>query len=244
VARITLKEIEENAKKHGWTLVSTSYKNLKTPLKFVCAEGHEIELPYQMVRDDWECPVCALNEFHVAESSDEVLQKKKGTYRILAIDQATHVSGWSIYDDGKPVRFGTFTTRGEKEIERISEVRTWLIQMIAMWNVDFVALEGIQLEKNFGVVVFQTLARLQGALMSAIYELEKPFDIYPVAKWRAFAKVKGRTRVDKKQSARIIIKQKFGITVADDVAESLLIGYYATNQTKHNVKRKIKMVKF
>jgi hypothetical protein len=80
--------------------------------------------------------------------------------------------------------------------------------------------------------------------MSAIYELEKPFDIYPVAKWRAFAKVKGRTRVDKKQSARIIIKQKFGITVADDVAESLLIGYYAANQTKHNVKRKIKMVKF
>lgn len=244
MAKITLDEVKERASLNGWKVLSTSYKNLKTPLKFMCPEGHEIELPYQSVRDEWSCPVCATNKYYDAGNSDEVIQKKKGTYRILAIDQATHVSGWSIYDDGKPIRFGTFTTTKQSEVERIDEVRIWLIQMVSMWNVDFIALEGIQFEQHFGVVVFQTLARLQGALMVTIHELEKPFEIYPVATWRKHAGVKGRTRTDKKASARFIVKQKFDITVSEDEADSLLIGDYAASKTKRNIPPKVKMIQF
>lgn len=100
--------------------------------------------------------------------------------------------------------------------------------MIANWKPDHIALEGIQFEQNFGVTVFQTLARLQGILMECCYEQHIEFTICPTNTWRNRVGVKGRTRTDKKRSAQLIIKEKYDVTATEDEADAILIGEYAS----------------
>ena len=67
--------------------------------------------------------------------------------RVLALDQATNVSGWSIYDNKELIAYGKVEFTQTNTIERISKVRQWLINMIENWKPDKIALEDIQLQK-------------------------------------------------------------------------------------------------
>jgi hypothetical protein len=58
------------------------------------------------------------------------LPKPKGATRILALDQATKITGYSIFDDGKLVKVGTFTTSSDDEIARVVSVKNWFISML------------------------------------------------------------------------------------------------------------------
>ena len=99
--------------------------------------------------------------------------------------------------------------------------------MIDGLNPDYVAIEGIQYEQHFGVVVFQTLARLQGILLETLYWEKIPYLVCPTNTWRAYCQVKGRARVDKKRSMQQIIKQNYDVSVTDDEADAIGIGKYA-----------------
>ena len=73
---------------------------------------------------------------------------KKGTdvQRILALDAATNITGYSIYDDKVLVGFGTFkATASLPATERINQVKNWLKAALKEWQPDFVGVENIQL---------------------------------------------------------------------------------------------------
>ena len=74
--------------------------------------------------------------------------------RTFALDQATHKTGWSVFDDGKLVTFGVFEVTDGDEIERFHKVKEWFISMVAAWKPDIVGIEGIQYQETFGVVTF------------------------------------------------------------------------------------------
>ena len=63
MSKIKIEDIKAAAKQHGWTLLSTEYKNLDTELTFECSEGHRIFAPYKKVRNKWECPICKENKY-------------------------------------------------------------------------------------------------------------------------------------------------------------------------------------
>ena len=107
--------------------------------------------------------------------------------------------------------------------------------MIELWKPDFVGLEGIQYQQNMGVTTFETLARLQGILMETLYELNIQFSICHTNTWRAYCKVKGRTRTDKKRSMQMLAKEWFDITVKDDEADAIGIGKYVAEVLNKNV---------
>ena len=107
--------------------------------------------------------------------------------------------------------------------------------MIELWKPDFVGLEGIQYQQNMGVTTFETLARLQGILMETLYELNIQFSICHTNTWRAYCKVKGRTRIDKKRSMQMLAKEWFDITVTDDEADAIGIGKYVAEVLNKNV---------
>lgn len=86
-----------------------------------------------------------------------------------------------------------------------------------------------------GITVFQTLARLQGILMETCYELDIDFHICPTNTWRHHCDVKGRTRADKKQSMKNLIKQWYDMTVTDDVADAIGIGKYLSDSSIDNI---------
>lgn len=237
MAKIKIEDIKSTAELHGWTLLSTEYKNLDTELTFECKEGHRIYAPYRKIRDKWECPICKENKYF--NFFEEIKPKKKGIRRTLALDQATHLTGYSLFDNDNLIYAGVFQASKDDEIERDIEIKNWLIQMINNWNPDMIGLEDIQLQqingKTIGVTTYRTLARLQGVLLAACTEQGVDWVCCPPATWRSHCGVKGRTRNDKKRSMQNLIKEWFDITVSDDVADAIGIGKWVSEKVNKTV---------
>ena len=237
MSKIRIEDIRKAAIEHEWNLISTEYKNLNTELSFICNEGHELNIPYKKVRDKWECPICKVNKYY--NFSEEIKPKPKNVQRVIGLDQATHITGYSIFDNEELIYAGTFEATAEDEIARDVQIQNWLIQLIHNWKPDVVGLEGIQLQqfndKMVGVTTYQTLARLQGILMATCYDLKVDYIVCPPATWRNHSGVKGRSRADKKRSMQNKIKEWFDITVSDDVADAIGIGKYINETHKKKV---------
>lgn len=237
MSKLKIDDIRKAAIEQGWTLISEEYKNLNTPMNFECEEKHKIYLPYKDIRNKWECPICKQNKYYNFNS--DLPRKRKEIQRTLGLDQATHITGYSIFDGAELIYAGTFETTEEDEIERDNQVKNWLAQLIVSAKIDIVGLEGIQLQqfnnKMIGVTTYQTLARLQGILMSLCAELNVNYVVCPPATWRAHCGVKGRSRADKKKSMQNKIKEWFDITVSDDVADAIGIGKYVNETHKKKI---------
>lgn len=228
--RITIEQIQEELSPDNWKIISTEYKNLDSELIFECSEGHRVYNTWKKIRTKRDCPICAQNQLKDIENN--IIPKKNNEFRVLALDQATKVSGWAIFSNEKLIKYGTFETQLENEIQRDIQIKNWLINVIKNWGIDFVALEGVQYEERFGVTTFATLARLQGILMSLLEEMEVQYTICHTATWRNFCQVKGKTRADKKKSMQLKVKEWYDITVNNDCADAIGIGHYAVNKTK------------
>ena len=226
MASINLTTIQEQLPE-GWKVISTLYKNLDTEMEFECAAGHKVFSTWKKMRSRAECPICK-EKTPLIDTT--IIPKKKGVYRTIGIDQATHISGYSVYDGKELIKFGTFTVNETNEIERDNIIKMWLCSIINNWQPDVIGLEGIQLQQNaargIGVTTFETLARLQGILMEACYEQKVPFVICPTNTWRAHCKVKGQTREAKKNSMRQLAREWHSVNVTEDEADAIGIGKY------------------
>lgn len=227
MARITIEEINRTLQPKGWKILSEKYQNLKTQMTFMCDEGHKVYTTWGQLRKKLFCPTCQANQYK--NMTKEIDPKPKGVCRVLALDQSTWDSGWSVFDGETLTRYGTFTATKKDEGERFVEIKEWFLSMCHNFKPNVVAIEGIQYQKNFGVTTFQILARLQGVIMATCVELEIPLEVCPTNTWRAHLGVKGRSRVDKKTSMKLIVKEKFDITVNDDCADAIGIGKYVAD---------------
>lgn len=228
MARITLDSIAQELSVEGWQIVSQDYKNLSSELEFRCAEGHQVFSTWAKIRQKRLCPVCENNKFKNLNTNSSIAPKTKGKDRILALDQASHTSGWAIFDGKELIQYGIYETKAATEMGRLHEVNMWFMSMIQNWKPDEIGIEGIQYQQNSGVTTFQTLARLQGILMETCTQLDVPFKICPTNTWRAHCGVKGRTRSDKKKSMQLLVKEWFDVSVSDDLADAIGIGKYVS----------------
>lgn len=240
MSKIKLEEIRKEAEQHGWEVLSDTYQNLNTEMVFKCDEGHQVFAPFKNIRDKWICPICEKNQFKTQKL--EVVPKKEGVIRVLALDQATHISGYSVFDDGQLVKSGIFQTSLSGEIERDNMIKMWVLSMIEAFKPDIVGLEDIQLQqfegRSVGVTTYKTLAHLQGILMEAIYEAKIDYEVIPPATWRAYCGVKGRTKADKKASMQFLVKQWYDVSVTNDESDAIGIGKYVSD----NFGKKVKIV--
>jgi hypothetical protein len=54
---------------------------------------------------------------------DVARKKKKSEFRVLALDQATHKTGYAVFNNKDLIDYGTFEARGDNEIERCAQVK-------------------------------------------------------------------------------------------------------------------------
>ena len=80
-----------------------------------------------------------------------------------------------------------------------------------------------------GVVVFQKLAWLQGVLINTAYQLKIPYEICHTATWRNYCGTKGKTRTDRKRAMQVLAKDKYDVSLSEDEADAVGIGYYASH---------------
>lgn len=238
MAKITLDQIKQETEQDGWKVHSIEYKNLETEMTFECPEGHIVFAPWKKLRTKRECPTCRQTTF---QQTDKIVPKPKGATRILALDQATKVTGYAIFDDGKLVKYGTYHTNSDDEVARCAAVKNWFLSMLQNWNPDYVGIEGIQYQPKVfdgdtvgSVTLFQTLAHLQGVLLITCHEQSVPYRVCPTNTWRNGCGVKGRTRTDKKKSMQLLAKEWYNIRATDDEADAIGIGYYMTTVVNKN----------
>lgn len=233
--KYSIEYIEDALQGTGWKVLSTEYKSLDTEMIFECDENHKVYAPWKKIRQKRECTLCKQNKY---KSQDhKIIPKKKGTFRVLALDQATKITGYSIFDNKKLIYYGIFEAEeNSNEILRDVQVKEWLVSVIKNWEPELVGLEGIQYQANFGVTTFEILARLQGILMGTLCELDIPYKVCPTPTWRAHCGVKGRSRIEKKRSMKELVKKWFDVQISDDEADAIGIGKYLSDTATSVVK--------
>lgn len=230
MAKITIDDVRDLAIQNSWTLNSSDYHNLNEILEWNCPQGHLVFRNFKKMRESFICPTCEENK---CKGNAQTVAKGKDVYRILALDDATEKTGWSIFDNNRLISSGVIEFNQNDTIERISKMRKWLSDMIDIWRPDKVAIEDIQLQKfdaNIGVDVFKTLARLQGALLVTCFEKNIEYIIVHVATWRKYCDIKAKTRVDQKRAAQLYVKNNFDVNATQDEADAICIGTYCANK--------------
>ena len=224
MARITLNEIKEKLIADDWELVSDTYKNLDSNLEFRCAQGHVVIAPWKKIRENRICPTCMRESLKTKTFKNT--KKKKGDYRILALDQATRTTGYAVFNNYNLIDYGSFNAQGQNDIERGLLIKQWMISLIDQYQIDFVGLEGVQYQVQAGATTFEILARLQGILGVACLEEKVEYKIVPTNTWRLHCGVKGQSRADKKQNMQKLVKEWYDITPTEDECDAIGIGKY------------------
>lgn len=150
---------------------------------------------------------------------------------ILALDQSSRTTGYSIYCYGIMNTFGHFTLKSTLPIEeRLNQFMQELNELHNEFDFDEVVFEDIQAQ-NGNYKTYKTLAYIQAAIMIWCYNQNIKFTIYAPTHWRKIIKETynvnfGRKREEQKTAAKIFVLERFPeINVpTEDECEAILIG--------------------
>ena len=148
--------------------------------------------------------------------------------RTLALDQASRVTGWAIYDNKNLITSGHFSIPANKTIgQRLDTFCFKLMDLIDKYNVEKVYYEGIQYQNN--IETYKKLAMIQAMVIYTCYNEVECAELTP-SHWRSIIKDKhgikfGRSRTEQKKVAQTFVKDFFGKEVTEDEADAICLGY-------------------
>lgn len=160
--------------------------------------------------------------------------------RLLALDQASRVTGVAIFDDDKLVKYGTFEIKSNQELgKRLTQFLENLDKLYAAYHFNAVAYEDIQLQMG-NVETYKKLAYIQAMILFWCEKHEKDLYCLSPSHWRKILKDKygmswGRKRAEQKQTAIDFIQEHYKKEVDSDTADAICIGCAANieiNKTK------------
>ena len=159
--------------------------------------------------------------------------------RLLALDQASRVTGVAIFDDDKLVKYGTFEIKSNQELgKRLTQFLENLDKLYAAYNFDAIAYEDIQLQMG-NVETYKKLAYIQAMILFWCEKHEKNLYCLSPSHWRKILKDKygmswGRKRVEQKQTAIDFIQEHYKKEVDSDTADAICIGCAANIEINKN----------
>lgn len=148
------------------------------------------------------------------------------------MDQATKISGYSIFEDKNLITYGILEVDQKEKnyVERIKQMNGKIIQLINDNNPDFVVFEDVQFQRNYQT--YQFLSQLQGVIMANLFDLNLGFQIIEPSGWKSFCGIKGKKREEQKKNTQEFVKNKYGIDVSEDEADAIGIGIWAINKIR------------
>ncbi len=143
--------------------------------------------------------------------------------RLLALDQASHITGYSIFEDKTPIKISHFNAKGTDFADRLVSIKQQVDALIKEYNIDTVAIEDIQLQQNKvqNVKTFKMLAEVLGVLEEYLQEIKMEYYVIPPIKWKATLKIAGLGRTAEKAAAQKYVKDTYGIICTEDEADSV-----------------------
>ena len=147
--------------------------------------------------------------------------------RILALDQASRVSGWAIFDGDTLEQYGKIDVSKYFELgERLYQIRQEVEHLIDDEHIDAVVLEDIYMDgqRVNNVQTFKALAEVFGVLYELCIEMEKPVEAVLAGTWKSTLGIKGKTRPEQKQNAQKWVVSNYGKKPTQDECDAICIG--------------------
>lgn len=179
------------------------------------------------------------------ELADLVQQMTDYEY-ILALDQSTTKVGYSLWQNGELIKYGTFSPRSHSIVDvRIHEIGFWFTGILDILEKDceggldntLFLFEDIQFQtkingsnKYFGnhdgnVITFKVLSMLLGVLKNICVDKNLHYSIVSPSSWKSVIGVKSKYREEQKKETKNIIKEEFDLDVSEDIADAIGIGW-------------------
>lgn len=150
--------------------------------------------------------------------------------KILALDQATKITGYSVFVDKQLSTYGLLEVNEKDATERMRGMDLKLQELIEKEQPNYIVFENVQFQRNYGT--FQQLSQLQGILMAYLFKLNIGFEIIQPSAWKSFCGIKGRKREEQKLNTQLFVKKKYGIESSEDEADAIGIGTWAIKHVK------------
>ena len=149
--------------------------------------------------------------------------------KILCLDQATKVTGYSVWSNNKLKKYGTLTpefSKNESYIERMTKMCHAIETLIKEHKPDMVCLEDVQYQSNQRV--YKILSQLQGYIFAVLDRYNLPFVVVEPLCWKSHAGVKSKRRDEQKRETVELIQSKYNIDrLSEDEADAIAIGGWA-----------------
>ena len=122
---------------------------------------------------------------------------------ILAFDQASRTSGWSVFNGQKLIDHGTFTFTDSKLGVRLWKIRQKVEELVACHKPDKIIFEDIQLQQGpiNNVETFKTLAEVFGIIYEYATEIGIDNEAILAGTWRKGLGITGNRRDIQKENA-------------------------------------------
>lgn len=155
---------------------------------------------------------------------------------ILALDQASKTSGYSVFKDGKLHTYGKFTFEDADLGERLCKIKNKILELINEYDIDELIFEDIQLQNNVtqNVQTFKILAEVYGLIDQLASELKIPHRSYLASSWKSQLGIKGKDRAEQKRNAQKYVMNTYGVKCTQDEADAICIGDCATKRESLN----------
>lgn len=153
---------------------------------------------------------------------------------ILGLDLSTKSSGWSIFSNGKLIKYGCITASSANLFNRIDKMVAELEPIIVENKINHVYIENVIPEDVRGnQAVFDALKYLQGFVLHLLNKYNLKHTFYTASEWRAKCGIhtgRGIKRDSLKPKDIAFVKNQFGIQVNDDIADAICIGWVSLGE--------------
>lgn len=149
---------------------------------------------------------------------------------ILALDQASRTTGYSVFKDNELIEFGHWDKSQTDIAIRIYSLCQEIEKKISQYEPQLVVLENIQMQHG-EVSTFQKLAQVQGGIMTMLAAKKIDYELIYPSEWRAechFLQGNDKRRENQKKIAQTWVAETYGKKCTQDESDAICIGYAAT----------------
>lgn len=144
---------------------------------------------------------------------------------VAGIDASTKKSGVCIMSNGELIFYTLIDLEKEKDaMKRIPKMMVKICEVLDKYDIDVICMEKSILKTNVDTV--QKLSNLAGGIMLYCAQKGIRFEHPTAPMWRAKIGLQQSSKIKRdalKAEAIFAVEQEYGLSVGDDVAESILI---------------------
>ena len=153
--------------------------------------------------------------------------------KMLSLDQALQTSGYCIWDNNKPIAWGTFKTNNTYPIDkRLRQVWNYLEKLNN--DIELVVFEDCQQQQN--AQTYHKLSMVKAIILLWCNIKGIDYKIYSPSSWRSVCGGGyGRKREEQKAKAVEKVKEWYDIDANSDICDAINIGHAAIKELKSDI---------